>query len=89
MTKIFKENDLGPTIGVQTGGGACSITPILLPNGTAFTTSSNSISAIRTGSGTELDPYVYSDVEFGVVPDYVIDLTDIYSNTVLLGILAN
>ncbi len=89
MTKIFMENDIGPVIGVQTGGGACSITPILLPNGTAFTTSSNNISAIRTGTGTELDPYIYTDVEFGVIPDNVINLNDIYNATVLLGILAD
>ena len=89
MTKIFLENEIGPVIGVQTGGGACSITPILLPNGTAFTMSSNNISAIRTGSGTELDPYVFEPVEFGMVPDFIIDLDDIYSPSVLLGILSD
>ncbi|MDP3131056.1 MAG: InlB B-repeat-containing protein, partial [Bacillota bacterium] len=45
MATIFMENDLGPIIGVRSGGGACSITPILLPNGTAFTMSSNNINA--------------------------------------------
>ncbi len=89
MTTIFMANDLGPTIGVQTGGGACSITPILLPNGTAFTMSSNNISAFRTGSGTEEDPYVFENVEFGLVPNYVIDLNDIYNSTILLDILSN
>ncbi len=87
LANIFKNNDLGNIIGVQTGGGACSITPILLPNGTAFTTSSNNISAYRTGLGTEEDPYVYHDVEFGITPDYEIDIEDIFSVSILLDII--
>ncbi len=89
MTTIFRANNLGPIIGVQTGGGACSITPVLLPNGTAFTMSSNNISALRTGSGTDLDPYVFEPVEFGLMPDYEIPLEDIYDVDVLLNILGN
>jgi len=87
MANIFKANDLGEVIGVQTGGGACSITPILLPNGTAFTMSSNNISAYRTGTGTEEDPYVYHNVEFGITPDFEIPIEDIYDEAVLLGII--
>lgn len=87
LATIFRANDLGEIIGVQTGGGACSITPILLPNGTAFTMSSNNISAIRVGSGTEEDPYVYLDVEFGITPDHEIDIEDIFITTVLLEII--
>lgn len=89
MATIFMSNDLGPIIGVTSGGGACSITPILLPNGTAFTTSSNNISAYRTGSGTEADPYVYHNTEFGITPDYPIEIGLIYDETTLLDILAN
>ncbi len=89
MATIFMSNDLGSIIGVTSGGGACSITPILLPNGTAFTTSSNNVSAYRTGAGTELDPYVYHDTEFGIEPDFPIEIEDIYNPTVLLDILAN
>ncbi|QMS85340.1 InlB B-repeat-containing protein [Candidatus Xianfuyuplasma coldseepsis] len=87
LANIFKVNDLGTVIGVQTGGGACSITPILLPNGTAFTMSSNNISAYRTGSGTAEDPYVYHDVEFGITPDIEIPITDIFTTSVLLDII--
>ncbi len=87
LATIFKANDLGPIIGVKSGGGASSITPILLPNGTAFTMSSNSISAYRTGSGTASDPYVYHHNEFGIVPDYEIDISDIYNQFVLLPII--
>jgi len=89
LANIFKANDLGDVIGVTTGGGACSITPILLPNGTAFTMSSNNISAYRTGSGTDEDPYVYHNVEFGITPDFEIDIDDIFNTQVLLDIIYN
>lgn len=89
LANIFKANELGDVIGVTTGGGACSITPILLPNGTAFTMSSNNISAYRTGSGTDEDPYVYHDVEFGITPDFEIDINDIFNTQVLLDIIYN
>lgn len=87
MATIFKENDLGLVIGEQSGGGAASITPILLPNGTAFTMSSNSLNAYRTGSGTELDPYVYVNNEMGIAPDVVVSIEDIYDETILLDII--
>lgn len=89
MATIFMENDLGPIIGKQSGGGACSITPILLPNGTAFTMSSNNINAYRTGTGTEEDPYVYHNNEFGITPDYPIDIQDIYDIDTLLQVFAD
>ncbi len=86
MATIFMENDLGTIIGVRSGGGACSITPILLPNGTAFTMSSNNINAYRTGTGTAEDPYVYNHNEFGIVPDVEIDIADIYDAATILQI---
>jgi C-terminal processing protease CtpA/Prc len=87
LATIFKENNLGPVIGVQSGGGAASITPILLPNGTAFTMSSNNVSAYRTGTGTDEDPYVYNDNEFGIVPDYPLFTADLYDAQKILDIL--
>lgn len=84
LATIFKMNDLGPIIGLTSGGGASSITPILLPSGTSFTMSSNSVGAIRTGSGTDEDPYVYENNEFGITPDIVIDIEDIYDEEILL-----
>jgi len=86
MATIFMENDLGQIIGVKSGGGACSITPILLPNGTAFTMSSNNINAYRTGSGTTEDPWVYVNNEFGITPDIAIPINQIYNATILLQV---
>lgn len=87
MATIFMENKLGPIIGITTGGGASSITPILLPNGTAFTMSSNNVSAYRLGDGTEESPYTYHNNEFGITPDYPIEMANIYNSNVLLAIL--
>ena len=87
MATIFKENNLGPIIGLRTGGGTSSVTPILLPNGTAFTMSSNSMNGIRTGSGTDADPYIYTNNEAGIVPDYLIDLENLYDEATILEIL--
>ncbi|MBN2300578.1 MAG: InlB B-repeat-containing protein, partial [Acholeplasmataceae bacterium] len=95
LATIFMENDFGPILGVQSGGGSASITPVLLPNGTSFTMSSNNLNGYRTGSGTEEDPYVYSPNEFGITVDYEIPIgvnpeTDrlyrlIYDNDTLMG----
>jgi hypothetical protein len=89
MATIFAENDLGPIVGIQTGGGTASITPVLLPSGTAFTMSSNSLSAIRLGSGTEQDPYTYVNNEAGITPDVILDITDIYDSALLIEIFTN
>lgn len=87
MATIFKENNLGKIIGKKSGGGASSITPILLPNGTAFTMSSNNINAYRTGTGTEEDPYVYHNNEFGIEPDFVVEMDNIFDNDTLNQII--
>lgn len=83
LATIFKENKLGIIMGLTSGGGASSITPVLLPNGTAFTMSSNNISAFRRGD-TE---YTYEPNELGVEPDHVIDIRKIYDVETLLDIL--
>lgn len=87
MATIFMENELGPIIGKKSGGGASSITPILLPNGTAFTMSSNNINAYRTGAGTLEDPYVFHSNEFGIDPTHPININSLYDANVILGIL--
>ncbi len=87
MSTIFKENGLGVIIGTQSGGGASSITPILLPNGSAFTMSSNSINAFTTETGDSENPYEFHSNEFGIVPDVEVSLEDIYDSILLLSIL--
>ena len=84
LATIVKENDIATIIGLQTGGGASSITPILLPIGSSFTMSSNSVSAYRTGLGTEESPYVYFDTEFGITPDILIPIGSLFDAATLL-----
>jgi hypothetical protein len=81
MATMFKQNNMGIIIGEVSGGGACSITPILLPDGTFFTMSSNNINMLRLSDGT----YVIN--EDGITPDHVIPQEDLLNNTVLAGIL--
>ncbi|WP_025725419.1 InlB B-repeat-containing protein [Acholeplasma granularum] len=87
LATIFLENNLGPIIGIQSGGGASSITPILLPIGTAFTMSSNYVTAYRIGSNTLIDPYVYHHNEFGIEPTNPLDISKLYDNRSLLNIM--
>ncbi len=87
MSTIFKENGLGVIIGTQSGGGASSITPILLPNGSAFTMSSNSINGYATETGDEENPYEFHSNEFGIVPDVYLSVDNFYDATQLVQIL--
>lgn len=89
MSTIFKENDLGLIIGTTSGGGASSITPILLPNGSAFTMSSNSINAYTSETENPDEPYNFISNEFGIEPDVFVSMNDIYDNQLLLSILAD
>lgn len=81
MATIFKQNNIGIIIGETSGGGASSITPILLPDGTFFTMSSNNINCYRDAEGN----YIIN--EDGIEPDFIIDQADLYNNDVLAGIL--
>jgi hypothetical protein len=85
LANIVKENNIATVIGLQTGGGASSITPILLPVGSSFTMSSNSVSAYRRGLGTEESPYTYYDTEFGIRPNIVITIDKIFDPATLMA----
>lgn len=84
LATIVKENNIATVIGLQTGGGASSITPILLPIGSSFTMSSNSVSAFRRGLGTEESPYEYFDTEFGITPNIIITIDKLLDPQTLL-----
>ena len=87
MSTIFKQNNLGVVIGTVSGGGASSITPILLPNGSAFTMSSNSINAYAVETGNPENPYEFISNEFGIEPDVELLSNQIYDNQLLLNTL--
>jgi hypothetical protein len=81
LTTIFKQNNIGVIIGQTSGGGTSSITPILLPDGTFFTMSSNNINCFRDSDGN------YTFNETGIEPDFIIDQDELYDNDVLSNIL--
>lgn len=81
LSTMFKQNNIGIIIGQTSGGGASSITPILLPDGTFFTMSSNNVNTFRDADGT------YTFNEDGIEPDFIIDQEDLYDSDVLSEIL--
>lgn len=81
MATIFKQNELGKIIGQTSGGGASSITPILLPDGSFFTTSSNNVNTLKDKEGN----YVIN--ESGIKPDFEIPQNKLYDAATLLEIL--
>lgn len=83
LTTIFKQNNIGKIIGQRTGGGASSITPILLPDGTFFSMSSNNINCLRTSDGE----YIIN--EGGIEPDFIIKQSELFDNNILANILNN
>jgi hypothetical protein len=48
--------------------------------------SSNNMNAWRTGSGTEEDPYIFHDNEYGVAPDYLLETQFLLNTEKLLEI---
>ena len=78
MTSIAKDMGFATIIGTQTGGGASSITPIVLPDGTFIHMSSLNVLSYRTGN--ETDGYTYFSIEDGITPDYVLAVRDSQNN---------
>ncbi len=87
MPTIVKQNNLGPIIGVKSGGGAASVTPVYLPIGTIFASSSTNVAALVTGDNTTASPYVYTINEEGITPDHIIPTYLLYDSDTLASIL--
>ena len=60
------------TIGQKTGGGMCSVMPIVLPDQTTIEMSSNNAQLSKVGDKLEL-------IEAGVNPDITINYSDFYN----------
>lgn len=85
MTAIVKNQELGLIIGSTSGGGAASITPFVLGEGTMISISSNSLISIRTDNGD--GTYTYTDVEDGIEPDLYLAPKDTQNPSKILDLL--
>lgn len=85
MTAIVKNQNLGPILGSISGGGAASITPFVLAEGSMISISSNSLLSIRTlnSDGT----YTFTDIENGIEPDLFLAVKDTQNPEKILELL--
>ncbi len=77
MTSIAQHMGFATIIGTQSGGGASSITPIVLPDGTMFHMSSLNVLSYRVGN--DVDGYEYFSIENGIMPDYTLRVADLHN----------
>lgn len=77
MTSIAQHMGFATIIGTQSGGGASSITPIVLPDGTMFHMSSLNVLSYRVGN--DIDGYQYFSIENGILPDYQLRVQDLHN----------
>lgn len=85
MTAIAKNQGFATIIGSLSGGGASSITPVILPDGTFFTMSSLNVLSLRhdNNDGT----YTYESIEYGIEPDYFLSPLEIMNDVEILKIM--
>ena len=74
MASIGQNMGFATIIGTKSGGGASSIIPIVLPDGTFFHMSSLNVLSYRVGN--EIDGYSYFSIEDGITPDYLLAVAD-------------
>lgn len=85
MTAIVKNQNLGPIFGTTSGGGAASIAPFVLAEGTMISISSNSLLSVRVKN--EDDTYTYFDVENGIEPDLYLAPKDTQTSSKILALI--
>jgi hypothetical protein len=73
---------LGKIIGQKTGGGAASILPVVLPDGTSIVISSNDLSVTMKNN-------TIKSIEGGIEPDIYLEYKDFYNDQKLLEIIKN
>ncbi|PZV98714.1 S41 family peptidase [Metamycoplasma auris] len=76
---IVKDMRIAKVIGQRSGGGMCSIMPIVLDDGTTITISSPNLSINKNGLETES----------GIEPDIPLDYKDFYNDEIIDDILNN
>ena len=85
MTAIGKYQDVATIIGTTSGGGACSILPIYLPDGSAYQISSLNMISYRVGS--DIDGWTYIGIESGVDPDYELSVSSLTNDIAIATLI--
>ncbi|MBU1143689.1 MAG: InlB B-repeat-containing protein [Firmicutes bacterium] len=85
MTSIGQHMGFATIIGTKSGGGASSIIPVVLPDGTFFHMSSLNVLSYRVGN--EVDGYEYFSIEDGITPDYVLPVADTQNSAKIIEVI--
>ena len=85
MTSIGQHMGFATIIGTKSGGGASSIIPVVLPDGTFFHMSSLNVLSYRIGN--EIDGYEYFSIEDGITPDYILPVADTQNAAKIIEII--
>jgi C-terminal processing protease CtpA/Prc len=84
MAAMAKEEGIATIIGVQSSGGASSISGTVLPSGDVFFMSSTNVINVQISEGE------FESVEYGVVPDYEYPgLSKLYDYEYLQNVINN
>ena len=81
FTSICKDMGIAAVIGEQSGGGMCSVMPVILADGTALQMSSNNCSQSVTVRGSTL---ILDDIEGGIAPEHALARGAFYADDAYL-----
>ena len=84
FTSVFKEMNLGKIYGNKSGGGMCSVLPLVLADGTAIAISSNNTARFVSERNNTL---YFQAIEHGIEPDVEINYEDYYNDSKLVQYL--
>ena len=85
MAAIGKYQGIATVIGTTSGGGASSIIPIILPDGSMHQISSLNVLSYREGS--DEDGWEYFSLEYGVEPDYMLPVSSLTNDAAIAALV--
>jgi uncharacterized repeat protein (TIGR02543 family) len=85
MAAIGKYQGIATVIGTTSGGGASSIIPIILPDGSMHQISSLNVLSYRVGS--DVDGWEYFSLEYGVEPDYILPVSSLTDDAAIAALI--
>lgn len=86
FTSIVQAMGIANIIGEKTGGGMCSIIPIILPDGTTVRISSPTAEMQIKKNGNYI---TYTPIQGGISPDYTLNQEYFYNDTYLADFVEN